>query len=182
MENHLFKVIFSDEDNVYRIIDLTDTSIVGVTEMLETDDELASKWRIEKNKDIREGKVIGAKVVGYNIFIIQDVNNTQTFEFGNDYNYYLKSIMRQMAAYFKDEVVDKNPSGFEKYLLAQYPKHNVEETKEKKKVPFAVWVIVGIVGCVLFMIVIDYLFEKALWLAIFLLCGLAFIPELFRKA
>ena len=41
MEKHQFKIIQShDDDRVYQIVDLTDTTLVGITEMLESDDEL----------------------------------------------------------------------------------------------------------------------------------------------
>lgn len=55
---HVFKIIYSEEDDVYRIVDLTDTSIVGVTEMYVSWDEYDRETRVERNREIKEKKVV----------------------------------------------------------------------------------------------------------------------------
>ena len=200
MEKHQFKVIYSYEDDVYRILDLTDTSIVGVTEMYETDDEFERKWRAEKTKAIKEKKELGAKVKGYGIFIILDDDNTPAKPKSQDD--YLRSVLRQMADYFEKEVINEAPRKFLDYYVPQGrkpPVNSGEKTVRKSVVTpavieataekqpkdikedtgFPIWarVILAIVG---FALVI--LLAVAVWWGFLIILGcIAFFPELFGK-
>lgn len=224
MEKHQFKVIESAEDDIYRIIDLTDTSIVGVTEMYETDDEFDREWRIEKNKELKRGKGLGVKVLGYGIFICLDEDNMQ--DVSDIDRGYLMSVLRQMAVFFKEEVINKNLDGFKYYALPKpqrkpITQQNAESSlivkkkttdaapisesvftaedveQEKKRInrkqkkedrlgKIILYIGVGIAACVLLAVVgfvVWLLFHAGglIGLIIFILCGVAFIPELFRE-
>ena len=128
MEQHRFKVVHSSEDEVYRILDLTDSSIVGITEMYETDDEWEREERIKRTKELKEKKGYGAKVVGYGIIIVIDVHNTAINELSTD-DKYIRSVLRQMAAYFKEKVIEKKPEAFECYRLPQ--RQRIEKSSER---------------------------------------------------
>lgn len=211
MDKHSFKIIYSNEDDVYRILDLTDTSIVGVTEMYETD--MDREGRVFLHNEIKTKQRIGAKVVGYGIFILLDKDNMPTTPQGGDD--YLRSILRQMAFYFKETEIDKNPDFFKEYYIPK-PKRNTtvsddrpilkspeitvsqtisnplgeKQNKEKKKLEagdIITYVMIGIVGLVALAIAVGivwlivHLFQYGVIGAIiFILCTLAFIPELFR--
>ena len=128
MEQHQFKILFSDDD-VYRIIDLTDTNLVGVTEMYETDDWLERKWRAQSTKDIKSKKDLGAKIVGYGIFIYLDEANMKSAPLAD--KEYLRAVLRQMAKYFEQEVIAKNPKEFEDYYVPQ-GRRNAKEPNQNK--------------------------------------------------
>lgn len=128
MEQHHFKVIYSAEDDVYRIIDLTDTSIVGVTEMYENDDEVDKEVRAELYNEIKSHKRLGAKVVGYGIFVFLDENNTSSNILAE--TDYLQSVLRQMARFFERGVVQKEPKQFERYAHPQ--KRNITTDKREQ--------------------------------------------------
>ena len=116
MEQHQFKILYS-EDDVYRIIDLTDTNLVGVTEMYESDDWLERKWRAQSTKGIKSKKDLGAKIVGYGIFIYLDEGNMKSLPLAD--KEYLRAVLRQMAKYYEQEVIAKNPKEFENYYVPQ---------------------------------------------------------------
>lgn len=210
MEQHSFKIVYSNEDDVYRILDLTDTSIVGVTEMYETDYD--REMRIIKHNEIKTKKVLGAKVVGYGIFIYLDEDNMPIKPKSDDD--YLRSVLRQMAAFFKETETDKHPDSFKEYYIPK-PKRNttvsdnrpilkspevvcpqpigISENKPKKvrkrieASDIIVCVIYGLIGLAVLAIV-----AGAIWLIvkisqlgiigtiIFILCAIAFIPEALR--
>ncbi len=128
MEQHQFKILFSDDD-VYRIIDLTDTNLVGVTEMYETDDWLERKWRAQSTKDIKSKKDLGAKIVGYGIFIYLDEGNMKSVPLAD--KEYLRAVLRQMAKYFEQEVIAKNPKEFEDYYVPQGRRKAKEPNQNK---------------------------------------------------
>ena len=201
MEQHQFKVLYSYDDEVYRIIDLTDTSIVGITEMYKNDDEWDKKWRVESNKELKDKKRVGAKVVGYGIFIYLDTWNSSAMPPSKE-DYY-RAVFRQMATHFKDETIAKNPDEFKDYLLPNRTKKEkdtptnslvskteaikTETSPSKKKINKkhdrvkTVLIIVGcIIGFILFMILMAYLFDNVWYIALIVLCALAFIPKLLK--
>lgn len=210
MDKHQFKIIYSNEDDVYRILDLTDTSIVGVTEMYETD--WNREGQVTLYNDIKTKKVIGAKVVGYGIFILLDEDNMPTKAPRDEE--YLRSVLRQMAAFFKEKEIDESPDYFKDYYIPK-PQRNTTvsdnrpvlkspvvdipqaiskpaEKKDKKKSNEINWALVimyvgmGIAACFVLGIVgflIWFIFFHLggiiAW-GVFILCAIAFIPELFR--
>lgn len=201
MEQHQFKVLYSNDDEVYRIIDLTDTSIVGITEMYKNDDKWEKKWRVESNKELRDKKRVGAKVVGYGIFIYLDTWNSSAMPSSQE-DYY-RAVFRQMATHFKNETIAENPDEFKDYLLPNRGKTGndtpttnlvskteavkTEPSPKKKKIEKKhnwvkiVLIIIGcIVGYVLFLFLMDYLFDNVWYIALIVLCALAFIPQLFK--
>lgn len=111
---HQFKILDINAPEEYRIIDMTDTRIVGVTECYDSITEADKSLRISRNKDIINKWEIGAKIVGYGVYIFLDADNSERFHGEEDY---VRGIMRQMAAYFKAEVIDKNPTLFYFYEL-----------------------------------------------------------------
>ena len=128
MEQHQFKILYSDDD-VYRIVDLTDTNLIGVTEMYETDDWLERKWRAQSTKDIKSKKELGVKIVGYGIFIYLDERNMKSVSLAD--KEYLRAVLRQMAKYFEQEVIAKNPKEFEIYYVPQ-GRRNAKEPNQNK--------------------------------------------------
>lgn len=115
MENHQFKLILSSEEDVYRILDLTDTSLVGITEMFENGDERERSVRAEYTKEIKANKGLRAKITGYGIFVSFDDENTKWVPVPE--RGYLLAVLRQMAVFFKENVIDKEPELFEAYLI-----------------------------------------------------------------
>ena len=116
MQKHSFKIIKTpDSDNAYRIIDLIDTDIMAKTEFYEDYDEFEKRWAVSRNKEIKEGSTIGAKVIGYNIFILLDNDNVPNLN--NIDKKYLSSILKQMAIFFKENEIVKNPRAFDPYAL-----------------------------------------------------------------
>lgn len=115
MENHQFKLILSSEDDVYRILDLTDTSLVGITEMFKNDDEIERTVRAEYTKEIKANKGLRAKITGYGIFVSFDDENTKWVPVPE--RKYLLAVLRQMAVFFKENVVDQKPELFDAYLI-----------------------------------------------------------------
>ena len=115
-EKHQFKIIHSCEEEVYRIIDLTEPILVGITEFLKSEDETDKSVRVSYTKKIKAKEIIGAKVVGYGIFIFLDTDNMPPNMVLNDE--YSVSILKQMAAFFKTEVIEKNPHIFEDYHVS----------------------------------------------------------------
>ena len=202
MELHRFKVIYSEEEGLYRIIDLTDTYIVGVTEMFESDDEFDRESRVNLYNGIRSKEVLGAKVIGYGIFILLDEKNSASWPKTKDD--YVRAVLRQMAAFFKETEIDTNPSFFKDYQISNktkanrvsltpeklspsYPKttqlldSTVTTIKGKKGIP--TWLRVGliIVGVVGAIVLLSLLIDSFIYIFIFILCAIAFIPELFKK-
>lgn len=164
---HEFKIIYSEEDDVYRIVDLTDTSIVGVTEMYVSWDEFDRETRAERNREIKEKKVLGAKVNNYGVFIFLDTDNTKPKPVSE--NDYILSILRQMAIFFKEEEINTRPDIFEEYIIRkpsektasnQSIKTNIDSTKapiiddnvaQNNKKSFPLWakitlIAIGIIG------------------------------------
>ena len=115
MENHQFKLILSSEDDVYRILDLTDTTLVGITEMFKNDDEIERTVRAEYTKEIKANKGLRAKITGYGIFVSFDDENTKWVPVPE--RKYLLDVLRQMAVFFKENVIDQKPELFEAYLI-----------------------------------------------------------------
>lgn len=115
MENYQFKLILSSEEDVYRILDLTDTSLVGITEMFENGDERERAIRAEYTKEIKANKGLRAKITGYGIFVSFDDENTKWIPVPE--RGYLLAVLRQMAVFFKENVIDKEPELFEAYLI-----------------------------------------------------------------
>ena len=115
-KKHKFKTIHSKE-NVYRIIDLTDTRIVGVIECYSSFDKAEREKKAARNKEIKEGSVFGAKVTGYGVFIILDEDNSDDEDNRILDDEYLYGIMKQMALYFRLTEIDNNPSEFANYEL-----------------------------------------------------------------
>lgn len=115
VEKHTFKAIYSEDEEVYRIIDLTDLSIVGMTEMHVNWDETDREYRAALNKDIKAKKKLGVKVVSYGIFILYDsVNSKPGPHFNGDY---VRSVLKQMAIFFKEHVIANDPSEFEEFFI-----------------------------------------------------------------
>ena len=131
MERHKFKVIYSSEDDVYRILDLTDTSIVGRTEMFDDFFDYEREQRIEYYKQIKSKQIIGAKVGGYGIFIFLDEDNTPA---KSDEDDYLRTVLRQMAAFFKEEVIDNKPKDFTDYIASRGGYSKTKEKTERKDI------------------------------------------------
>ena len=128
MEQHRFKIIYSNEDEIYRIIDLTDSSIVGITEMYQTDDKYEREWRAQKTKDIKTKQILASKVVGYGIFICLDTDNMKVETI--DDRDYLRAVLRQMAKSFEDYIKD-NPSSFDDYYVPQRKRTETGTGKKK---------------------------------------------------
>lgn len=131
MEQHRFKIIHSNEDDVYQIIDLTDTALVGVTEMFENDDYLDRQKRAEYTREIKENKGLGARIVGYGIFITFDDENTKWVPVKE--RDYMLSVLRQMAKAFEQEIIKNNPQDFEVYRIPQGRKASAKEPPKDKK-------------------------------------------------
>lgn len=130
MNKHYFKAIEDSDYDIYHIIDLTDTSIVGVTESYLSKDVYERSRSIAKNKEIKAHETIGAKVVGYGIFICLDENNMKSY---SEYDKkYLVSVIRQMSVFFKEEVINNNPDKFTDYSLPRRSRSQAKSrTKEK---------------------------------------------------
>ena len=126
MEKHQFKVIYLSDEDVYRIIDLTDTSLVGRTEMFDDffDDE--REQRKQYYKDIKGKQREGAKVAGYGVFIFVDEDNSPERPSDEDY---VRRVLNQMASFFKEEVISKQPNKFKDYIVSNNtaPKPSVAE-------------------------------------------------------
>ena len=135
MQKHSFKIIKTpDSDNAYRIIDLIDTDIMAKTEFYEDYDEFEKRWAVSRNKEIKEGSTIGAKVIGYNIFILLDNDNVPNLN--NIDKKYLSSILKQMAIFFKENEIVKNPRAFDPYAIPTrksviVPNKNESSKREK---------------------------------------------------
>lgn len=202
-ETHQFKTIYSKDEEVYRILDLTDPSIVGVTEMFFSDIE--KEYRAEATKEIQSKKRLGAKVVGYGIFIYPDEDNMKAQP---ENSVYMRDVFKQMADFFKREVIENSPRVFEDYFVPSKPSSsrkkpdaaapdpkqadddvpkteiNLDEVKLKQQEQKAQETgrIIGIillglcVGTIIICLAINvsYLFCIAL-------VALAFLPELFHK-
>lgn len=128
MEQHRFKIIESNEDDIYRIIDLTDSSIVGITEMYETDDKYEREWRAQKTNDIKTKRILAAKIVGYGIFICLDTDNMKVETIEN--RDYLRAVLRQMAKAF-EEYIKENPNSFVDYYVPQRKRTETSTGKRK---------------------------------------------------
>lgn len=109
MVQHEFKVIRSD-DKVYRIIDLTDPSIVGVTECY-TDSKKDTDEALYQRSNIWAKEIVSAKVRGYRIFVTLDDDNADA-PIDEDY---LRGIMKEMASFFLASVINEHPIEFEAY-------------------------------------------------------------------
>ncbi len=133
MEQHKFKIIHSIEDevDVYRIIDLTDTSLVGITEMLENDDDLDRITRAEYSREIKANIGLRAKIVGYGIFVSFDEENTKWVPVQE--RDYMLSVLRQMAKFFEQEIVKNAPQKFEFYRYPRKKSIPIEPIVIKKK-------------------------------------------------
>lgn len=132
MQKHSFKIIKTpDSDNAYRIIDLIDTDIMAKTEFYEDYDEFEKRWAVSRNKEIKEGSTIGAKVIGYNIFILLDNDNVPNLN--NIDKKYLSSILKQMAIFFKENEIVKNPRAFDPYALPTRKSGIVPNKNESSK-------------------------------------------------
>ena len=125
-EKHQLKII--ETEGEYRIVDLTDTRIVGVTESYDDYNKASKELSIELHNDIKAKKTIGAKVVGYRVFIVLDYGNAG--KFSDEETDYLLMIMRQMAVTFKKEVIDANPVH---YWASEIPKRELSPLKTKGK-------------------------------------------------
>ena len=202
MEQHQFKIIHSPEEEVYRIIDLTDTSLVGITEMFENEDVYERSIRAEYTNEIRANKGLRAKIVGYGIFISFDDNNTKWVPVPE--RNYLLSVLRQMAAFFKGKVIDNNPEEFVAYLipgrenkttvrkrkgtsvLSAKGSSTTAETKGTwKKITSKEWFVPVMVAIFIWVVILTDIFVFDSWLInkieevfIYILSGLAFIPVL----
>ena len=130
MEQHKFKVIYSPEEDSYRIIDLTDSSIVGVTEMLKSDNEYDRGVRAFRAKEIKAKIVLGVKIAGYGIFILLDKDNSSCLPKSKDK--YVLSVLRQMAAFFQTEVVDMDLDRFSDYVIPRRTKCTSKQAVRKK--------------------------------------------------
>ena len=92
---------------------MTDSRIVGIVESYEYSGD---KWdRATLNKAIKEKKQIGAKVVGYCVFIL--LNEENSHDLNKKEQDYLFRIMKQMAIYFKTQVINIEPHLFDDYKL-----------------------------------------------------------------
>lgn len=127
MEQHQFKVLYSKEEDVYRIIDLTDAAFVGITEMFENDDEYERSKRAEYIKEIKANVGLRARIVGYGIFVTFDDENTTWVPVPE--RKYALSVLRQMADYFAQKVVNKKPEKFEVYRIPPKKRSNEDLAK-----------------------------------------------------
>ena len=109
MNQHKFRIIRSEEDDVaiFRIVDLTDSALVGIVEMLDDDDEFDREMRADYIKEIKANTGLRARIVGYGIFVTFDEDNTVWVPVKE--RDYLLSVLRQMAKHFEEEVVKKEP-------------------------------------------------------------------------
>ena len=140
MNQHKFRIIRSEEDDVavFRIVDLTDSALVGIVEMLDDDDEFDREMRADYIKEIKANTGLRARIVGYGIFVTFDEDNTVWVPVKE--RDYLLSVLRQMAKYFEEEVVKKEPRVFEFSRIAHSQGRRVspkmiETPKEVKKQP-----------------------------------------------
>ena len=204
MEQHQFKIIYSPEEEVYRILDLTDTSLVGITEMFENDDTQGRAIRAEYTNEIKANKGLRAKIVGYGVFVSFDDDNTRWVPVPE--RGYLLSVLRQMAAFFKENIIDQNPEEYVRYLIPGRNKGTVLYNKTRGNtrvltapntslekdsrwswksllekewlVPIFFLFCLGVILTDLF--VFDgWLMGKIEYAVIYVLSGLAFIPALF---
>ena len=202
MEPHHFKIIHSPEEEVYRIVDLTDTSLVGITELFENEDVYERSIRAEYTNEIRANKGLRAKIVVYGIFISFDDNNTKWVPVPE--RNYLLSVLRQMASFFKEKVIDNNPEEFVAYLIpGRDNKTTVGKRKETsvlsakgssttaetkgtwKKITSKEWFVPVMVAVFIWGVILTDIFVFDSWLInkieevfIYILSGLAFIPVL----
>ena len=118
MAKHKFKIVRSTdvwEENVYRIYDLTDTSLVGITEMFEHEDEVDRRKRTEYSKEIKANVGLRVRIVGYGIFVTFDDVNTKWVPVPE--RKYLLSVLRQMAKCFEQRLIKKYPEKFDVYRI-----------------------------------------------------------------
>lgn len=115
MDKHLFKIVYSKQENVYRIFDLTDTALVGITEMFEDGDEYERDIRAQYINEMRSNVGLRARIVGYGIFVTFDDYNTKWVPVPE--RGYLLSVLRQMAKCFEKEKVRRSPARYEKYAI-----------------------------------------------------------------
>ena len=128
MEQHQFKVIRSNEyEEVYHIIDLTDTSIVGITEMYDTEEK---EFRASLFNKLKAKQILAAKVMNYGIFILYDMENAE--EQPSSREDYVRSVLRQMAQFFRESVIDVSPDAFSQYYIPQR-KRKASVSKDKPK-------------------------------------------------
>lgn len=129
-EKHKFRIIHSYEDEVYRIIDLTDPTIVGITEMYENDDEYDRESRADYIHQLAEKRILGARIIGYGIFIFPDDDNTLAETEAN--RRYYQSVLKQMATYFAEEVISKCPGEFSQFEIPKRQRTQPKPKQEKK--------------------------------------------------
>lgn len=133
MKQHSFKIFKSsgNDNDLFRIVDLTDTNIVAVVYCYREDDWLEKDFAVYTSKDIRNHPEIGVRITHYNIFIIADKDNVQDVE-SIDKNY-LYSVLRQMATYFKQKEIDNNPNEYRQYALPERQKKENPNVQVKPK-------------------------------------------------
>lgn len=198
MKQHSFKVISSSEKCVYQILDLTDTSLVGITESLEFDDKASMDLADLYNLEIKAGDRLCSKVKGYCIYVSFDKKNMTGVELLKN-DYYME-VLSQMSEFFLNNVVKNNQEAFIKYtdinediehsnelavkskpIVAKTEKstnqNTVEETKEREGMPLWLRIVLAI-GIIAFVV---FLFDYIWFVIIFALCAIAFIPEALRE-
>ena len=128
MEQHSFKVISSSEKGVYRILDLTDTNLVGITEAFEFDDKVSMDLADLYNLEIEAGERLCSKVKGYCIYISFDKKNMTGVEpLMNDYN---RGVLNQMAEFFLNNVIKNNRDSFLEYTDINESLDSIEPSVE----------------------------------------------------
>ena len=148
--------------------------------------------------------------MGYRVFVVLDDGNAG--QFGDDEKEYLMKIMRQMAAYFKKEVIDVNPIYFctseipvrppsankqentkniDKQSDSLLPSLEESETepriKKRKrnstdvffKILLGIFITVVLVALFFLIRFISHL-GGILGFVVFILCAVAFIPEVLK--
>lgn len=130
MEKHQYKIIYSKEDAVYRIMDLTDTSIIGITKFLGDNDWLIKEIRKGGSNDLNIRGKLGERVADYDIVIFLDGYNMHVEKGKADY---YMDVLRQMALFFKEQEIDTSPKKYKDYISPQVEMSGLESKKKKTK-------------------------------------------------